>query len=68
MENLTYKEKAKEIFDKYYELLFLCETTKNIGKQCAIICVNEILCSEFIKRSSFQVDYWERVKKEIEKL
>jgi hypothetical protein len=39
------KEKAKELFDKYYYLLPLTDYKKTIerSKQCALIAVEEIL-------------------------
>ena len=57
---MTPKEKAMEIamkFDKKGE-------TDN-AKQCALICVDEIL---EIPLHLYGLDYWKRVKQEIEKL
>ena len=59
---MTPKDKAMEIamkFDKKGE-------TDN-AKQCALICVDEIL-REIPKRFDSEEIYWEEVKKEIEKL
>jgi len=59
---MTAKDKAMEIaikFDKKGE-------TDN-AKQCALICVDEIL-REIPKRFDSEERYWEDVKKEIEKL
>jgi len=57
---MTSKEKAQELFDKYFEV------TNNYyeAKQCAVIAVDEILynCYEVMK------PFWEEVKKEIELL
>jgi hypothetical protein len=57
---MTSKEKALELFDKYFE------ATNNYyqAKQCALIAVDEILynCYEVMK------PFWEEVKKEIELL
>ena len=57
---MTSKEKALELFDKYFEV------TNNYyeAKQCALIAVDEILynCYEVMK------PFWEEVKKEIELL
>jgi hypothetical protein len=72
---MTPKEKAKELFDKYY---FICqEFTEEIqcsiqAKQCALIAVDEIL--ELIEFNKYDDKYWEEeefwneVKHEIEKL
>jgi hypothetical protein len=46
------KEKAKELFDKFYlipELNGSCIITKHSAKQCAIIAINEML--EFTKQT-----------------
>jgi len=64
---MSEKEKAKELFDKYF---VICqEFTEEIqcsiqAKESALIAVDEILdmCSVFTK------DYWQEVKHEIEKL
>jgi hypothetical protein len=80
---MTAKEKAKEIYCKYADALNIrdLQTTANpFAKQCALIAVDEILniehpqiiiYTEIIKnsiRDYFQDEYWEEVKKEIEKL
>ena len=43
---MTPKEKAKELFDKFYlisELNGSCMMTKHTAKQCALICCDEVL-------------------------
>jgi hypothetical protein len=73
---MTAKEKAIELVDKYYHL-FSVELENTIciyeAKHCALIAVDEILDAitfnmydeeEYNKVN----DYWEQVKKEIEKL
>jgi len=71
------KEKALELFDKYYKLLFLRETTKKIAVKCAIIAVDEILkvltdkwteLEFFTQELADTVDYWNSVKSELNKL
>jgi hypothetical protein len=65
---MTPKEKAEELFDKYFE------ATNNYyqAKQCALIAVHEILKAvdnpdeTYLMKHS--VNYWTEVKKEIEKL
>ena len=76
---MTPKEKAQEIFDKYFDEMlsfgfYLHNTQIN---KLALIAVDEILNIEILKRGSKlfnrsrffdQVDYWQEVKKEIEAL
>ena len=90
----TQKKKAKELVYKYYTLSFNvlhtdCEgdsaiasgtCTMENAKQCAIITVNEILCSGALspqlKRHVLtglqpditELEYWYQVKEEIKKL
>lgn len=72
------KEKAKELFDKYCLALktegdeFGYWTNIIQAKQCALICVDEILeidCFDMSQKNfENQIQYWENVKKELEKL
>ena len=57
---MTAKEKAMELVDKFQFMWML----KYDSKQCALICVDEIL--EFHDR--IDVKYWNEVKQEINKL
>lgn len=67
---MTPKEKAKELFDKYY---IICqEFTEEIqcsiqAKQCALIAVEQIqnLCWG---NNQVGINHWNEVKQEIEKL
>jgi len=34
---------GKELFDKFYKALFLCETTKQLGIDCTLIALTELL-------------------------
>jgi uncharacterized protein YydD (DUF2326 family) len=73
---MTPKEKAKELVDKYSDNIVVkfqeyagahyseLELSDTETKQCALICVDEIL--EFHDR--IDVKYWKEVKQEIEKL
>lgn len=72
----TAKEKAKELFDYYDELLTYIES-KNIVKQCTIKAVDEIILQwEYIDtyladgggELNINLKYWYEVKSEIEKL
>ena len=61
-------EKAKELVDKYTQMIFESGNTvsKPMCKQCALICVDEILSIEgdYLLSTS----YWQQVKEEINKL
>lgn len=63
----TAKEKAKELFDYYDELLTYIES-KNIVKQCTIKAVDEILNINSVDKDYDLSNYWNEVKLEIEKL
>ena len=63
---MTPKEKAKELVDRYRNELSWIESDHRVdlyrdAKQCAIICVGEIL-----KVQVFKDGYWAKVKAEIE--
>jgi hypothetical protein len=70
---MTPKEKAKELFKKFYCMPNNSKSRiKNIefdtAKQCALIAVDEVL--SYSKAHGFigLTEYWEEVKQEIEKL
>ena len=72
---MTPKEKAEELVGKYVSFAkgkILFQLTMESAKQCALIAVDEILKAvndpddTFLSKDG--VDYWENVKKEIEKL
>ena len=69
---MTPKEKAKEIFDKYFEemLSFGFYLHNSQINKLASIAVDEIMLNEKINHSCLDktYEYWEEVKKEIEKL
>ncbi len=64
------KDKAKELVEEFYKWVATPDD-RDIefykSKQCALICVDEIL-REIPKRFDSEEIYWEEVKKEIEKL
>jgi hypothetical protein len=73
----TAKEKAIELFEKYYKLVDKSRLNKHDNqpelnaKQCALITVLEILkvCEDEISHCSDKTYfYWQEVKIEIEKL
>ena len=73
---MTTKEKATDLFIKYYQRLpddtYSNEGAKSEAKQCALIAVDEIQKLPSIgyshKSDASQYDYWQEVKQEIEKL
>jgi len=78
IENMTPKEKADELIGRFtiqvtcgiFEVAY--EFQEEI-KQCAIICVDELIYSTQPKSRMFRFDeycieYWQEVKQEIEKL
>ena len=74
---MTAKEKAKELFmDMKYHIPYVHDPTEpsedKIAKQCALIAVDEILDDDMygMEEEHFEkrINYWEEVKKEIEKL
>jgi hypothetical protein len=70
---VTPREKAKELVEKYikgdfneFEYVWISD---NGAKQCALIAVDEILSFIEDDRTGFNwKDYWQEVKREIEKL
>jgi len=69
---MTPKEKAKELVNKNYKIFeddedeHFIDTSKRISKQCALIAVDEILGLIFLSQA--EINYWQQVKQEIEKL
>lgn len=65
----TPKEKANEILDNFYLMDKVEPTiTINQAKQCALICVDEILDAiDWHQFENPNYDYWHEVKIEIEK-
>ena len=71
------KEKAKELVEKYLKKIgpYHAETkTKELAKQSALICVDEVLENISEKQVStynpfmMNTDYWQEVKQEINKI
>jgi hypothetical protein len=74
---MTPKEKADELFDKYYSVKWhngkkVCSMSKQAAKDCALIAVDEIINTHLLSEKDIfgthPVDYWNEVKQEIEKL
>ena len=70
---MTPKEKAEELFEKYYNRIehTLSEEysphEKFVVKECALIAVDEIL-NAVTAIADKRYDYWQEVKQELEKL
>ena len=62
---MTPKQKAKELFEKFYYANQPSTFELNQAKQCALIAIDEIIASKPIINS---LKYWEKVKQELEKL
>jgi hypothetical protein len=71
---MTPKDKAQELFDKFIEFTQDWDELDGYvddeyrAKQCALIAVDEIVCSNMIHLHLHQMDYWQEVKQEIKKL
>ena len=77
---MTPKEKALDLFEKYYkhsESNYTESATRNTAKQCALLCIDEILqTNPTIKGTSSDLvtmivqtkAYWHQVQEEISKL
>jgi hypothetical protein len=67
---MTPKEKARELFDKYYDLFpgkYKIDFGYRESKKCALVAVDEILNSGK-DVDEFADAYWQEVKNEIKKL
>jgi hypothetical protein len=75
---MTPKEKAKELFIKYRNIIIDDVLDKKpiyfimsdkMAKECALIAVDEILSANAVwYENSIPYNYWQKVKTEIEKL
>jgi hypothetical protein len=68
---MTPKEKAKKLVYKFDDTMEF-STPQRFAKQCALIAVDEIfktvsMCIPYRNESTYS-NYWQEVKKEIEKL
>jgi len=66
---MTAEEKAKELLDKMWDVTYQDEEylPNYEAKQCALICVDEIIKQIDGKTLTDQTDYWEEVKQEIKR-
>jgi hypothetical protein len=70
---MTPKQKAEDIDDKMFNQIFPSYQASKLSKLCALIAVNEIINSNphsnpLNTEVYSTMDYWQEVKKEIEKL
>ena len=72
---MTPKEKAKELFDKFYDTTGEHWNAHKVSIECALIAVDEVIleqCKSSEKKDARYQDerlkYWQEVKKEIELL
>lgn len=65
---LNPKEKAQQLYNKYYQILCESSSRKHDTLECALIMVDEILNINSVDKDYFLSNYWEEVKQEIEKL
>lgn len=70
---MTPQEKAKELFDKYDDILPQFESSYDDVKQCALIAVdlhlNELSKMKLIfSDREIHYNYWQQVKTEIQKI
>jgi hypothetical protein len=71
---MTPKEKAEDIWVKYYELIddiYSNEASKKIAKMYAILTVNEIIDANGLHPNDYDYNkaelYWQEVKQQIKK-
>ena len=62
---MTPKEKAEELYSKYYQQVADGSSPEYNAKQCALIAADEIIKVAYWSNVK---TYWEEVKQEIEKL
>ena len=71
---MTPREKAEELFNKFFNKFPLRVTKKEIdddfefSRECTLIAVEEIQNQLVINCKFYDVKYWQEVKTEIEKL
>lgn len=66
---MTAKEKAKELIDYYRSILIDCiddpATSRDLSKECALICVEEIKNELINNGMDDDIDWWDKVEQEI---
>jgi hypothetical protein len=65
---MTAKEKSRELVDNFIGTQRGFVMPIIIAKQCALIAVDEIQNTKAVYHNSVDYDYWEDVKKELEKI
>ena len=64
------KEKADELYDKYYQLCADSSNPQNMAKQCSLIAFDELIkyAKTFGDVTELDIQHFEDIKKEIELL
>jgi hypothetical protein len=62
------KEKADELYWKYYQLVADSGYPENLAKECALIAVDELIYETQFEVPNVRQKYWQQVKKELELL
>ena len=66
---MTKKEKAQEIFDKYYDILFTSDFRDIEAKKCSVEAVNQIISAcEYNNVESYNTEWWNEVITELKLL
>jgi len=69
---MTAKEKADELVNKYYQEIADSSYPEGTSKDCALIAVDEIIETFIPKKNRNylceEIEFWQEVKSEIEKL
>ena len=65
---MTPKDKAKELVGKFYVNIPLKDCDNRRPHKLALIAVDEILQGQYISIKLHEIEYWKKVKKEINKL
>ena len=61
-------EKAEELFDKFYDATDEHWDRERVAKQCALIAVDEVIDNIEDDYMHYELDWWQEVKQEINKL
>jgi hypothetical protein len=66
---MTPKEKAQELFFKMQIDNFSLDMCDDMAKHCSIVAVDEVIdACEYNEVESYNTDWWNKVKQELEKL
>lgn len=68
---MTPKEKAEALYNKFYRIVDRSNSLEDMNKTTKQLCdlfVTETLTSFVVNLTDYQTEFWNEVKKEIEKL